>query len=111
MAARFGFMWTATTRKEKASTSLRREIGSFVSSRTASCTRSFQRPRIGGPLLYGSWATTPSARRIGLVLGFGRRTFRLVKFLLFIMINVTTSQTTRAPGGGGAYSLDFLRAM
>jgi hypothetical protein len=85
MAARFGFMWTATTRKEKASTSLRREIGSFVFSRTASCTRSCQRMRIVGLLPFGSWATTPSARRTGLVLSYGRRTFRLVNFVSVIL--------------------------
>ena len=88
MAARFGFMWTATTRKEKASTSLRREIGSFVFSRTASCTRSFQRMRTAGPLLYGSSATTPSARRTGLVLSYGRRTFHLVNFVSVINVNI-----------------------
>ena len=89
MVARFGFMWTtrAEMRAEKVSTSLRREIGSFAFSRIVSCTRSCPRQRIGGPLLYGSWATTPSARRTGLVLSYGRRTFHLVNFVS-VLFNV-----------------------
>ena len=91
MVARFESTWTthAEMRAEKASTSLRREIGSFVSSRIESCTRSCPRMRTAGPLPFGSWALEMmrSARRIGRGPGSGRRTFRLAKFC-FCVFNV-----------------------
>ena len=93
MVVRFGFMWMATAEKasttaEKASTYRLPVIVWSASSRTASCTRSCQRMRTAGPLRCGSWATTPSARRIGLVLSYGRRTFRLVNFVSVINVNI-----------------------
>ena len=89
MVARFGFMWTtrAEMRAEKVSTSRLPVIVWSASSRIVSYTRSCPQPRRDGHLLYGSLATTPSARRTGRAPGSGRRTFRLVNFVS-VLFNV-----------------------